>query len=114
MLFELLVLTGAQVGLDWTSILRMRDEFRYVKEGIQDFCCSSKLASTPHKNMLFCRAAFSGFDIDVVANYNQRQIASITAEYGLDSSRVRGAVDNANCILEVRNLSSLSLSLAFL
>ncbi|KAJ8621977.1 hypothetical protein MRB53_030506 [Persea americana] len=75
MLFELLVLTGAQVGLDWTSILRKRDEFR---------------------------AAFAGFDIDVVANFNQRQIASISAEYGLDSSRVHGTVDNANCILEIR------------
>lgn len=75
MLFELLVLTGAQVGLDWTSILRKRDDFR---------------------------AAFAGFDIDLVANFNQRQIASISADYGLDLSRIRGAVDNANCILEIK------------
>ncbi|XP_058077051.1 uncharacterized protein LOC131225527 isoform X3 [Magnolia sinica] len=28
MLFELLVLTGAQGGMDWTSILRKRHDFR--------------------------------------------------------------------------------------
>ena len=28
MLFELLVLSGAQVGSDWTSILKKRQDFR--------------------------------------------------------------------------------------
>lgn len=28
MLFELLVLTGAQVAMDWTTILKKRNEFR--------------------------------------------------------------------------------------
>ena len=30
MLFELLVLSGAQVGSDWTSILKKRQDFRWV------------------------------------------------------------------------------------
>lgn len=30
MLFELLVLSGAQVGSDWTSILKKRQNFRWV------------------------------------------------------------------------------------
>jgi 3-methyladenine DNA glycosylase Tag len=30
MLFELLVLTGAQVGSDWTSVLKKREAFRCV------------------------------------------------------------------------------------
>ncbi|XP_077242779.1 DNA glycosylase superfamily protein [Tasmannia lanceolata] len=75
MLFELLVLSGAQVGLDWTSILKKRQDFR---------------------------TAFAGFDIEIVANFSERQIASISAEYSMDLSRVRGAVDNANRILQIR------------
>jgi Methyladenine glycosylase len=32
MLFELLVLSGAQVGSDWTTILKRRNEFRLELE----------------------------------------------------------------------------------
>ncbi|XP_042519807.1 uncharacterized protein LOC122093526 [Macadamia integrifolia] len=74
-LFELLVLSGAQVGTDWTSILKKRQDFR---------------------------DAFAGFDAETVANFTQGQMTSITADYGIDLSRVRGVVDNANRILEVR------------
>ncbi|XP_010928808.1 uncharacterized protein [Elaeis guineensis] len=75
MLFELLVLSGAQVGLDWTTILRKRNDFR---------------------------AAFAEFDAEVVSKLTERQMTSISMEYGLDLGRVRGTVDNANRILEVR------------
>ncbi|KAG9439289.1 hypothetical protein H6P81_019454 [Aristolochia fimbriata] len=75
LLFELLVLTGAQVGSDWTSILKKRNDFR---------------------------AAFADFDVQVVANFNEKQIASVVAEYGMDLSKVRGAVDNANRILQLK------------
>ncbi|XP_068654347.1 uncharacterized protein [Aristolochia californica] len=75
MLFELLVLTGAQVGSDWTSILKKRDDFR---------------------------AAFADFDVEIVANFNEKQITSVGAEYGMDLSRVRGAVDNAIRILQLK------------
>ncbi|ONK74875.1 uncharacterized protein A4U43_C03F11020 [Asparagus officinalis] len=75
MLFELLVLSGAQVGLDWTTILKKRNDFR---------------------------SAFAGFDAEVVAKFTERQITSISSQYGLDLSRVRGVVDNSNRIREVR------------
>ncbi|XP_068657414.1 uncharacterized protein [Aristolochia californica] len=75
MLFELLILTGAQVGSDWTSILKKRNDFR---------------------------AAFADFDVEIVAKFNEKQITSVVAEYGMDLSRVRGAVDNANRIVQLK------------
>ncbi|RRT34019.1 hypothetical protein B296_00045386 [Ensete ventricosum] len=75
MLFELLVLAGAQVGLDWTTILKKRGEFR---------------------------AAFTEFDAELVSKYTEKQMVSISAAYGLDLGRVRGVVDNAKRILQVR------------
>ncbi|XP_028773376.1 uncharacterized protein LOC114730457 [Neltuma alba] len=74
MLFELLVLSGAQVGSDWTSILKKRHDFR---------------------------KAFSEFDAETVANLSDKQMMSISSEYGIDISRVRGVVDNANRILKI-------------
>ncbi|KAJ6816140.1 uncharacterized protein M6B38_417350 [Iris pallida] len=75
MLFELLVLSGLQVGLDWTTILKKRNEFR---------------------------SAFAGFDAETVARFTERQIGSISTDYGVDLGKVRGVVDNSNRILEVR------------
>ncbi|RZC67591.1 hypothetical protein C5167_011282 [Papaver somniferum] len=75
LLFEMLVLSGAQVGSDWTSILKKRQDFR---------------------------DAFSGFDPEIVANLNERRITSISTEYGIELSRVRGAVDNSKRILEIQ------------
>ncbi|KAJ7004446.1 uncharacterized protein [Populus alba] len=75
LLFELLALTGAQVGSEWTSILKKREEFR---------------------------EAFSGFDAEIVSKFTEKKITSISAEYGLDISQVRGVVDNSNRILEVK------------
>ncbi|KAF2286854.1 hypothetical protein GH714_033185 [Hevea brasiliensis] len=75
LLFELLVLTGAQVGSDWTSLLKKRQAFR---------------------------DAFSGFDAQVVAKFNENKIISICAAYGIDISQVRGIVDNSNRILQVK------------
>ncbi|KAK6916943.1 Methyladenine glycosylase [Dillenia turbinata] len=47
------------------------------------------------------RDAFSGFDAEVVAKYTEKKITSIIAQYGFDSSLVRGLVDNSNRILEI-------------
>ena len=47
------------------------------------------------------RSAFAGFDAEAVAKFTERQIASLSSEYGLDLGRVRGVVDNSNRILEV-------------
>lgn len=54
------------------------------------------------------REAFSGFDAETVATYTDKQMVSISTQYDIDISRVRGVVDNSNRILEVRiNLSCL-------
>lgn len=61
------------------------------------------------------RAAFSEFDAETVANLTDKQMMSISSEYGIDISRVRGAVDNANQILEVSKTQKLcSFSSLFL
>ncbi|KAK4711577.1 hypothetical protein R3W88_006090 [Solanum pinnatisectum] len=75
LLFELLVLTGAQVGSDWTSVLKKRQEFR---------------------------DAFSGFDPEIVSKYNEKKITSTSVEYGIELSQIRGAVDNSTRILEIK------------
>ncbi|KAK9741247.1 hypothetical protein RND81_03G092100 [Saponaria officinalis] len=74
-LFELLVLSGAQVGSDWASILRKRQDYR---------------------------DAFAGFDAEIVANFTEKQIITIATQYAIDISRVRGVVDNATRILEIK------------
>ncbi|XP_016447091.1 uncharacterized protein LOC107772117 [Nicotiana tabacum] len=75
LLFELLVLTVAQVGSDWTSVLKKRQDFR---------------------------DAFSGFDPEIVAKYNEKKINSTSADYGIELSQVRGVVDNSKRILEIK------------
>ncbi|KAF3448816.1 hypothetical protein FNV43_RR09529 [Rhamnella rubrinervis] len=75
MLFELLVLSGAQVGSEWTSILKKREDFRN---------------------------AFAGFDAETVANFTDKQMLTISSLYGIDMSRIRGIVDNSIRILEVK------------
>ncbi|XP_019198895.1 PREDICTED: uncharacterized protein LOC109192650 [Ipomoea nil] len=75
MLFELLVLTGAQVGSDWTTVLKKRQDFR---------------------------EAFSGFDAEIVSKYTEKKINSTSTEYGMELSLVRGAVDNSIKIMEMK------------
>lgn len=48
-----------------------------------------------------CREAFSGFDAEVVAKFNEKKLTSVSADTGIDISLIRGAVDNAKRILEV-------------
>ncbi|KAL8034017.1 hypothetical protein ABFX02_13G193400 [Erythranthe guttata] len=76
MLFELLVLTGAQVGSDWSSVLRKREDFR---------------------------KAFSRFDADIIVSKfsEEKKINLITSHYSLDLTLVRAVVDNSKRILEV-------------
>ncbi|GER46198.1 DNA glycosylase superfamily protein [Striga asiatica] len=75
LLFELLVLTGAQVGSDWTSVLKRRQDFR---------------------------DALSGFDVDIVSKFSEKKMSCIAAEYCMDLGFLRGVVDNAKMILEVK------------
>lgn len=59
------------------------------------------------KFKLFYRTAFSGFHAATLANLTDKQMLSISLEYGIDISRVRGVVDNANRILEVKIVKTL-------
>jgi len=58
------------------------------------------------KFKLFYRTAFSEFNAATLANLTDKQMLSISLEYGIDISRVRGVVDNANRILEVKNIKT--------
>ncbi|KAF8109459.1 hypothetical protein N665_0095s0032 [Sinapis alba] len=80
-LFELLTLSGAQVGSDWTSTLRKRHDFR---------------------------KAFMEFEAEAVARLNEKEMNAISIEYKIDMSKVRGIVENATKILEIKkNFGSL-------
>ena len=76
-LFEFLVLEGAQAGLSWDTILRKRENYR---------------------------AAFSGFDPPKVARYNQKKIESLMGNEGIVRNRLKivSVVKNAKAFLQVQ------------
>src|SRR5262245_48585952 len=76
-LFEFLVLEGAQAGLSWMTILRKRDNYR---------------------------RAFDGFDPAKVARYRAPKIAALLADEGIVRNRLKiaSAVDNARAFLAVQ------------
>ncbi len=76
-LFEFLVLEGAQAGLSWITILRKREGYR---------------------------AAFDGFDPELVARYDDRRVQGLLSDPGIVRNRqkVRAAVSNARAFLQVQ------------
>jgi DNA-3-methyladenine glycosylase I len=76
LLFEFLVLEGAQAGLSWITILRKRPAYR---------------------------RAFAGFEPERVARFGERDIARLLADPGIVRNRlkVRSAIDNARAFLGV-------------
>jgi DNA-3-methyladenine glycosylase I len=76
-LFEFLVLEGAQAGLSWGTILRKRKNFR---------------------------RAFDGFDPVKVSRYSQRKIAELLDDPGIIRNRLKieSAIRNARAFLEVQ------------
>ena len=77
MLFELLILEGAQAGLSWSTILNKRHNYR---------------------------KAFDGFDARKIARYSDRKIASLLADAGIVRNRLKIAatVQNAKAFLAVQ------------
>ena len=77
LLFEFLILEGAQAGLSWATILKKRENYR---------------------------EAFDGFDPQVVARYNARKQASLMANPGIVRNRLKiaSAVANAKAFLAVQ------------
>jgi DNA-3-methyladenine glycosylase I len=77
LLFEFLILEGAQAGLSWITILKKRDNYR---------------------------AAFDGFDPTKVARYTERRVQKLLSNPGIVRNRlkVRAAVKNAQAFLAVQ------------
>jgi DNA-3-methyladenine glycosylase I len=77
-LFEFLILEGAQAGLSWETVLRKRDAYR---------------------------RAFDGFDPARVARYSRARIAGLLADPGIIRNRLKieSAVTNAKAFLRVQS-----------
>jgi DNA-3-methyladenine glycosylase I len=76
LLFEFLILEGAQAGLSWDTILRKRENYR---------------------------AAFDGFDPQIVARYDQKKMRNLLKNDGIVRNRLKiaSAVSNAQATLAV-------------
>jgi DNA-3-methyladenine glycosylase I len=76
LLFEFLVLEGAQAGLSWITILRKRENYR---------------------------RAFEGFDPRRVARYGPEEVAILLADAGIVRNRLKieSAIANARAVLDV-------------
>ena len=76
-LFEFLVLEGAQAGLSWDTILKKRENYR---------------------------AALDGFDPQKIARYNQRRLDSLMRNEGIVRNRLKisSVVKNAEAFLAVQ------------
>ena len=77
MLFELLILEGAQAGLSWSTILNKRVHYR---------------------------DAFDDFDARKVARYTEDKVASLLADAGIVRNRLKiaAAIHNAKAFLQVQ------------
>jgi DNA-3-methyladenine glycosylase I len=77
-LFEFLVLEGAQAGLSWDTILKKRDNYR---------------------------AAFDNFDPKKISRYNQGKLDSLMRNEGIVRNRLKisSAVKNAKAFLKVQS-----------
>ncbi len=76
-LFEFLILEGAQAGLSWDTILRKRENYR---------------------------AAFAGFDAKKIARYDRRKIERLLRDEGIVRNRLKiaSAIRNAQAFLAVQ------------
>lgn len=77
LLFEFLILEGAQAGLSWITILRKREAYR---------------------------RAFAGFDPAVVASFDDAKVAELLVNPGIVRNRLKvaSAVGNARAFLAVQ------------
>ncbi len=77
MLFEMLILEGAQAGLSWSTILAKRENYR---------------------------RAFDNFDAAKIARYDDRKVAALLADAGIVRNRLKIAatIKNAHAFLAVQ------------
>ena len=78
LLFEFLILEGAQAGLSWITILKKRENYR---------------------------RAFDNFDARKIARYNSRKLERLLTDPGIVRNRLKieSAVKNAKAFLAVQN-----------
>jgi len=77
LLFEMLILEGAQAGLSWSTILKKRENYR---------------------------RAFDGFDAHRIAKYDARKVRALLADAGIVRNRLKIAatIQNARAFLAVQ------------
>ncbi|TAJ10005.1 MAG: DNA-3-methyladenine glycosylase I [Nitrospirae bacterium] len=77
LLFEFLILEGAQAGLSWATILKKREGYR---------------------------AAFDRFDAFIIARYGQRKVRQLLGNAGIVRNRLKiaAAIQNAKAFLAVQ------------
>ncbi len=77
LLFEFLILEGAQAGLSWLTVLKKRENYR---------------------------KAFDGFDPNKISRYDEKKIESLLIDPGIIRNRlkIRAAVENAKRFIEIR------------
>ncbi len=77
LLFEMLILEGAQAGLSWSTILKKRENYRQ---------------------------AFDNFDVHKIAQYDARKVKSLLADAGIVRNRLKIAatIQNAKAFLAVQ------------
>ena len=76
-LFELLILEGFQAGLSWECVLNKRDAFR---------------------------AAFDGFDVDLVERYDSEKCESLLLNHNIirNKLKISAAVKNAKVFIKIQ------------
>jgi DNA-3-methyladenine glycosylase I len=76
-LFEFLILEGAQAGLSWDTILRKRENYRKL---------------------------YAGFDPEKVSRFNKKKLQSLLLDPGIirNRAKIASAVTNAKAFLEVQ------------
>ena len=77
LLFEMLILEGAQAGLSWLTILKRRKTYR---------------------------VAFDNFDAKKIARYDARKVAALLADAGIIRNRLKvtAAIENAKSFLAAK------------
>jgi DNA-3-methyladenine glycosylase I len=83
LLFEFLILEGAQAGLSWITVLKKRENYR---------------------------KCFDNFDAKKIARYNEKKINSLLANEGIirNKLKINAAITNAKAMLEIQKSESFS------
>ena len=77
LLFELIILEGAQAGLSWLTVLKKRENYR---------------------------KAFDNFDVKKVANYKEEKIQELLENIGIikNKLKIRSAIKNAKVFISIQ------------